>query len=406
MLNILNKKIKNNKSKKSFFFKQENDLNQTILYPPASKEWFNSVYSYNKSYIKSLITTDILLNNLFKSYFNMFEDKIKVFFKRRRSNKNHYLSNKLYLSRAELKHTNTKILIILYVYNKQKSSIEKFLKKIVKLTIYKKRLVGEKVERIAIHKNRLLYTLKKRFFYFKKWKNTFLKQTNNVLNYLQLNLKIRYFRLYNMPMYNIRMLKKNSKLEKLFFHSAKLISFNKFKSNNLLLNLKNLGLISIIEKIYNKNIEIKLIELKSIHLNSDVFSSAIALKLKDRKNKAIRVLRKAILNMVKIPDLHTLITFEDRMENMNKNNILNTVKQQVVSGVRFEASGRLTRRLTAMRSVFKYRYTGSLKNVRSSYNNKSSAMLRGFVKSNLQYTVIDSKTRNGSFGLKGWISSH
>ena len=110
--------------------------------------------------------------------------------------------------------------------------------------------------------------------------------------------------------------------------------------------------------------------------------------------------------MVKIPDLHTLITFEDRMENMNKNNILNTVKQQVVSGVRFEASGRLTRRLTAMRSVFKYRYTGSLKNVRSSYNNKSSAMLRGFVKSNLQYTVIDSKTRNGSFGLKGWISSH
>ena len=280
MLNILKKKqnIFNDKSLNTNFIKKsvktkltKNEYKNIIYYPSSSKEWFNSVYSYNKSYIKSLITTDILLNNLFKSYFNMFEDKIKVFFKRRRSNKNHYLSNKLYLSRAELKHTNTKILIILYVYNKQKSSIEKFLKKIVKLTIYKKRLVGEKVERIAIHKNRLLYTLKKRFFYFKKWKNTFLKQTNNVLNYLQLNLKIRYFRLYNMPMYNIRMLKKNSKLEKLFFHSAKLISFNKFKSNNLLLNLKNLGLISIIEKIYNKNIEIKLIELKSIHLNSDIF---------------------------------------------------------------------------------------------------------------------------------------
>ena len=105
--------------------------------------------------------------------------------------------------------------------------------------------------------------------------------------------------------------------------------------------------------------------------------------------------------MVKIPDLHTLITFDDNSKSMDKNNILNVIKQQVVSGVRFEASGRLTRRLTAMRAVFKYRYTGSLKNIRSSLNNKSSTMLRGYVKSNSQYTIINSKTRNGSFGLKG-----
>jgi hypothetical protein len=153
--------------------------------------------------------------------------------------------------------------------------------------------------------------------------------------------------------------------------------------------------------MYDKKIEIKLIELKSIHLNSDVFSSAVALKLRDRKNKATSILRKAILQMVKIPDLHTIRTFDDRMDNINKNNILNVIKQQVVSGVRFEASGRLTRRLTAMRAVFKYRYTGSLKNLRSSLNSKSSTILRGYVKSNSQYTVINSKTRNGSFGLKG-----
>jgi hypothetical protein len=105
--------------------------------------------------------------------------------------------------------------------------------------------------------------------------------------------------------------------------------------------------------------------------------------------------------MVKIPDFHTLLTLDDNIESMNKNNILKTIKQQVVSGVRFEASGRLTRRLTAMRAIFKYRYVGSLKNIRSSFNNKSSTMLRGYVKSNSQYTVINSKTRNGSFGLKG-----
>jgi len=146
--------------------------------------------------------------------------------------------------------------------------------------------------------------------------------------------------------------------------------------------------------------------------------------------------------MVKIPDLHTLITFDDYIGNTYINNIdinninnesnknvdrtginntigtvttsggivtnkiLNILKQQVVSGVRFEASGRLTRRLTAMRAVFKYRYVGSLKNIRSSFNNKPSKMLRGYVKSNSQYTIINSKTRNGSFGLKGWVSSH
>jgi hypothetical protein len=153
--------------------------------------------------------------------------------------------------------------------------------------------------------------------------------------------------------------------------------------------------------MYNKKVEIKLVELKSIHLNSDVFSSAIALKLRDRQNKAVSVLRRAILQMVKIPDFHTLMTFDDNIESMNKNNVVKTIKQQVVSGVRFEASGRLTRRLTAMRAVFKYRYAGSLKNIRSSFNTKSSTLLRGHVKSNSQYTVINSKTRNGTFGLKG-----
>jgi hypothetical protein len=32
-------------------------------------------------------------------------------------------------------------------------------------------------------------------------------------------------------------------------------------------------------------------------------------------------------------------------------------------------------------------------------------LLRGHVRPNIQYTNITSKTLNGSFGLKGWISS-
>ena len=74
-----------------------------------------------------------------------------------------------------------------------------------------------------------------------------------------------------------------------------------------------------------------------------------------------------------------------------------------MAGVRLEAKGRLTRRFTASRSVFKIKWKGTLKNIDATYRGLSSAILRGNIKSNVQYSIINSKTRNGAFGLKGWI---
>ena len=107
----------------------KNEYKNLIFYPSSTKEWFNSVYSYNKSYIKSLIAIDVTANILFASYFNMLENKIKVLFKRRRHNKSRYSANKIYVSRTETKHTNTKLVILLYVYNKQKLNYLLKLKK-------------------------------------------------------------------------------------------------------------------------------------------------------------------------------------------------------------------------------------------------------------------------------------
>jgi hypothetical protein len=397
----------NEKNNKTQSKSQRDEYNNIIFYPSSSKEWFSSVYSYNKSYIKSIINYDAVLNKLLNSYCNMLQDKKKTLFKRRRHNKTRYSANKIYASRAELKHTNTKLLITLYTYNKEKSFIERYIRKIVTLIRFKKGFIDGRAVFTPNHKNRIAHILKNNFFIFKKWNMVFFKKIDNLFKYsFILKLKKTYFNFYNIPRYNIRLLKKFFKLRNILFNSTKWINFNKSKFNSLYLNLRRLGLISLVQKLYNKKVEINLIELKSIHLNSDVFSSAVALKLRDRKNKVVTILRKAVLQMVKIPDLHTLITFDDNIETMNKNNILKTIKQQVVSGVRFEASGRLTPRLTAMRAVFKYRYAGSLKNIRSSFNSKPSTLLRGYVKSNSQYTVINSKTRNGTFGLKGWVSSH
>jgi hypothetical protein len=375
----------------------ENDYINTTNYPHSTKEWYNSIYAYNKSYVKSLITLDNMLNFLFKSYFNMLEYKIRIL-KRRRTNKIRYMSDKIFISRAELKHTNTKLTVILYTFNKQKLSIEQFINRVIIFTEKKNKLNKKTISK-KIHENtnnKLVSLLKHRVFYFKKWKNPFLKITGNFFKYIG----------FNSEKSNISVVKNNLIEENILYNYAKQINFNKGKFSNFFLNIMGIGLINLIQRMYNKELKIKLVELKSISLNSDIFSSAVALKLRDRKNNAVSILKKAILHMVKIPSLHTLITFDDNIEKINKNNILNIIKQQVVSGVRFEASGRLTRRLTALRAVFKVRYAGSLKDVRSSLNNKSSTILRGHVKSNSQYTIINSKTRNGTFGLKGWVSSH
>jgi hypothetical protein len=51
------------------------------------------------------------------------------------------------------------------------------------------------------------------------------------------------------------------------------------------------------------------------------------------------------------------------------------------------------------------RYKGGLKNIESSFRGWSTIMLRGIVKSNVQYSLASSNRANGAFGVKGWVSS-
>jgi hypothetical protein len=81
--------------------------------------------------------------------------------------------------------------------------------------------------------------------------------------------------------------------------------------------------------------------------------------------------------------------------------VLRDIKYKHITGFRIEASGRLTRRYTASRSIYKLRYKGNLLNIDSSYKGLSSLLLRNNNKPNLQFTKLNSKTRIGSFGIKG-----
>ena len=97
----------------------------------------------------------------------MVEDKIKLLFKRRRTNKIRYSADRIYLSRPEFKHTINKITIILYIFNKQKLSVERFLIQVLGKGFEK--VIAVKVgEKALDYKNKLLTLLKKRLLLFKK----------------------------------------------------------------------------------------------------------------------------------------------------------------------------------------------------------------------------------------------
>jgi hypothetical protein len=47
------------------------DIGKRKHYPSGAQEWYNSIYTYNKNYVKSLPVLDKTLAKLLKSYCNM-----------------------------------------------------------------------------------------------------------------------------------------------------------------------------------------------------------------------------------------------------------------------------------------------------------------------------------------------
>ncbi len=392
----------------------EKTIDTVKHFPPANKEWINSIYSYDSKKIKHLIVKDKILFSIIKSYFNLYDVKEQnkininnahIRFKR--------LSNlKIFVSKAEIKHTNAKATITIYVYNRQKVYL---INKINNILILNK--LKEIIKLIEKQNIKISEQIKKE------------KILINCPIILQNTIKI-----YEDQRYRDFILKS---LEKKIYtvYIKQLLHFNKSKFEYIYLFKLN----NIIRKIYDKNIDFNIVHLKYIHLNSDILAQSIILKLKRKKNYILKVLKK-LFKFIKISPLNKVILIryvENDLMNKISNNIniykknyndnlnqilfslfslknkkmnlenliLNSIKHKYINGIRLEAKGRLSKRRTASKSVFKLKYKGSLKNIDSSYKGISTIILRGHVKSNIQYTKLNSKTRNGSFGIKGWISS-
>jgi hypothetical protein len=120
--------------------------------------------------------------------------------------------------------------------------------------------------------------------------------------------------------------------------------------------------------------------------------------LREKKDLLNQLIEKRLLMEKK---QKKILKIEKKDKNYLEKIILYNIKYKSVSGVRLDLAGRLSRRFVASRSIYIKKYKGTLKNIESSYKGSSCSMIRGQLKSNIEYTKITSFVRIGSFGVKG-----
>jgi hypothetical protein len=245
------------------------------------------VFNFNN--LKNIPVYNININTLVKNYFNLYfggaagAKFIKNKYKSPRRNR---LSlNKIFVSKAEIKHTNSKATITIYTYNREKRVL---LKKTLKI----KDLFYKKIISLLYNSDKL----------YKNITKDFLKKTIITLLYKELIL-LRRFKLK--------------------------LSLNKYKFEEKFLY----KLSKLISNFYNKKVEFNLINMKSIVLNSDFFTKILSLKLKNRKVNIIRLMN-IVLNKVKLPEVNRVrekaltiksVNFDlidNKFKNLNLNSIM------------------------------------------------------------------------------------
>nr|YP_010164137.1 ribosomal protein S3 [Metarhizium album]QRK27463.1 ribosomal protein S3 [Metarhizium album] len=438
-MKIFTNNLKNN-SKTVALKNKVGDIGKIKYLPSFSKEWKNVVYSYNKNNLKNIPMNDININKIIQSYFNLyFKDhkyigsKKFILLKRRR-----IFLRRIYVSNAEIKHTNNKAIITLFTINREKKLLKKKYLKINKkisknlikryFLLYKSN-INKIYEILSKHKNKYAFISdnisKKRFLKYKlEYLNQFIILKNLYLKKIWSVIINRYWKTY------LKLLRKYDLM----------YSLSQYKLNNQILLPK---LSNILNKIIGKKIEYNIINLKSIAYNTDLFTQALALKLKKTRMNHIKSMF-SILNRAYLPKINsikerTLVKgqnnvdlFLDKYKDLKiisnlktndnldvllstiyetssskkeiHNTIYNSIGYKNMSGIRLEVKGRLTKRYRADRSIYSLKWKGGLKNIDSSFKRLSSVLFRGNSKSNVSYSLTKSKRRIGAFAVKGWIS--
>jgi hypothetical protein len=354
------------------------------------------------------------------------------------------VTKKIFISKAEVKHTIKKVIITLYLYNEERRILIRKIERLEKLLFplqfkdnqkNKPLSINEKLNLLNFKENNTLFAIKlskilplilkqikiyqKKIFLSKENSNfsrelfliyklkKYYLNINNILKVCKNNITyLKYYeKIYYEAKYKVILEKE---IKRIIFYRL-LLNLNKSKfEDKFLLKLKPL-----ISKIFQKEVEFNIVNLKTMMLDSNILTQAIALKIKNRNNKLLRVLTRSLdmiilplrilsrekysrinvneleinkrknaklLNLIYLGRLNKILSnFNAPKDSLNEilllfnnfnffstfnyifkenrrtllDSILNTIKYKKVAGVRLEAKGRLTRRLTASRSVFK-----------------------------------------------------
>ena len=397
-------------------------------FPSSTRYWDSSIFTYNNNALSLIPNISRLAIKFIRNYFYLYNRKIESKIRRKKIyNRRRKLSiNRIFLSKGEFKHTNNKVIITLYIYNKQKNNYLLKLKKryinkfLINMLSFKKNNV---IESLSSKKN----IISNKLILLKKLKkisingtlalidaNIFKPRVARILKDLHQKKKINKFKVVSkyVNKFYKKFIKKSLRRLFIYTYYRRLIYVNKSRFNYTYLQyIKNK-----LQVLFNKNIEFNFINLKYFYLNSNILSESILLKIRKNRRRLMRHLsnlEKIIIIRKKRVILGELIKKENlntkKYYNNNKllyKNIIKNLKYKHISGFRLEANGRLNKRYTASRSINKVKYKGNLLNIDSSYKGLSSVLLRNNLNSNLQYTKLNSKTRIGSFGLKGWVSGN
>lgn len=271
-------------------------------FPSPTREWINSIYVFNKNSINLIPSTTNLVVKLIKSYFNLYnkhiESKMRTKVLSRRLRR--LSSNKFYIGNGGFKHTNNKVSINLFVFNRQKTNylltlkkwyIKSLLLSFNKDSVQKQNLSLKLIKRLNIIKNKGIQTV----LLVNKDKYSLIKGLNTVFvnNKYKVN-EFKNFAEYTKNFYQ-NLIKKSLKKIRMYYYYKQLLYVNNSKMNYTYLHYLKKQL----EKVYKKNVEFNIINLKKFYLNSDIISESIAVKISRNRRKLLRFINN-LKNKIKV----------------------------------------------------------------------------------------------------------
>ena len=432
---------------------------------PMNKEWYNSLYSFNKNSVRFIPAvydnTFKLLNLYFNMTNNWIEKKIQsfVYKKVRRTS-----GRKLWISNPEFKYFHEKINITIYVYNRTYNFLKKKLEffefilgsNIKKEKYFKPQTYSTKTKLtnlkllnrefpLYLGTNRVIYD-KSNDYYIEiiKWLklNKYTNMTQyrskilSIIDNKEKNKLVELLKLLKTEHYNylINLFSKHL----MYLKVKQIVLFNKFKYNELYLST----LTEFLKTVYKKNIEWNIVTLKNYYLSTSILLQIIATKVKKPKlrgkshiplsyamhNIKVPILSKSKLKgeekyYIGVQNVKLNEFLKNKKDYLNQfllvkkksklwsnrdidRSVLSNLENKILAGVYIKIAGRLSKRYRADKSIKKFRYRGTLKNVYSAHRNLSSSLSRGYSSINVEKAIINSNVRIGAFGLTGWIASY